>query len=135
MSAIQAFRALHAAPRGFVMPNAWDAGSAIVLTEAGFQVFCALDAYGAGEILQKRKLDLVILDFNMPAGTGDIVLKRVRESGQAATPILFVSAASVAEIKKKVPESESVRFLSKPIDFAQLKLTIAEMIAAAKTGP
>ena len=30
------FRALHDAPRGFVMPNAWDGASAVLLREAGF---------------------------------------------------------------------------------------------------
>ncbi len=32
----ETFKTLHTAPRGFVMPNAWDAGSAIVLAEEGF---------------------------------------------------------------------------------------------------
>lgn len=44
MSAIEVFRALHAAPRGFVMPNAWDAGSAIVLAEAGFPAIATTSA-------------------------------------------------------------------------------------------
>jgi 2-methylisocitrate lyase-like PEP mutase family enzyme len=30
------FRALHEAPRGFVMPNAWDGASAVLLKQAGF---------------------------------------------------------------------------------------------------
>jgi 2-methylisocitrate lyase-like PEP mutase family enzyme len=30
------FRALHEAPRGFVMPNAWDGASAVLLRRAGF---------------------------------------------------------------------------------------------------
>ena len=33
----QRFLALHELPRGFVMPNAWDAMSALLLKEAGFQ--------------------------------------------------------------------------------------------------
>lgn len=32
-----AFRALHAEPGAFLMPNAWDAGSAKILAEAGFE--------------------------------------------------------------------------------------------------
>ena len=30
------FRQLHDARTGFVMPNAWDAGTAVILAEAGF---------------------------------------------------------------------------------------------------
>lgn len=43
-SPIETFRALHAAPRGFIMPNAWDAGSAILLAEAGFPAIATTSA-------------------------------------------------------------------------------------------
>ena len=35
--AFERFRALHAGPRAFVMPNAWDGASALLLKEAGFE--------------------------------------------------------------------------------------------------
>jgi 2-methylisocitrate lyase-like PEP mutase family enzyme len=35
--AYERFRALHEAPRGFVMPNAWDGASAVLLRQAGFE--------------------------------------------------------------------------------------------------
>ena len=34
--ATRAFRALHHRPGGFIMPNAWDAGSGLILAAAGF---------------------------------------------------------------------------------------------------
>jgi 2-methylisocitrate lyase-like PEP mutase family enzyme len=39
-----AFRALHSAKPGFIMPNAWDAGSAIVLAAAGFPAIATTSA-------------------------------------------------------------------------------------------
>lgn len=39
-----AFAALHAAPRGFIMPNAWDAGSAAILAAAGFPAIATTSA-------------------------------------------------------------------------------------------
>jgi 2-methylisocitrate lyase-like PEP mutase family enzyme len=39
-----AFKAMHHAPRGFVMPNAWDAGSAIILAESGVQAIATTSA-------------------------------------------------------------------------------------------
>ena len=39
-----AFKALHAASRGFIMPNAWDAGSAAVLAAAGFPAIATTSA-------------------------------------------------------------------------------------------
>lgn len=43
-TAADRFAALHRAERGFVMPNAWDAGSAILLAEAGFQALATTSA-------------------------------------------------------------------------------------------
>lgn len=36
-AAYEAFRDLHAGPAAFVMPNAWDGGSAVLLKQAGFR--------------------------------------------------------------------------------------------------
>jgi 2-methylisocitrate lyase-like PEP mutase family enzyme len=38
------FKALHAAEGGFIMPNAWDAGSAVLLAEAGFKAVATTSA-------------------------------------------------------------------------------------------
>jgi len=40
----RAFAALHAAPHGFIMPNAWDAGSAAILAAAGFPAIATTSA-------------------------------------------------------------------------------------------
>ena len=40
----RAFAALHQTPGGFILPNAWDAGSAIVLAEAGFPAVATTSA-------------------------------------------------------------------------------------------
>lgn len=39
-----AFRALHARPGGFVMPNCWDVGSAMILADAGFEAIATTSA-------------------------------------------------------------------------------------------
>lgn len=42
--ATRAFKALHAAKTGFIMPNAWDAGSALVLAASGFPAIATTSA-------------------------------------------------------------------------------------------
>lgn len=44
MSKDRVFKALHTAKTGFVMPNAWDAGSALVLAAAGFSAIATTSA-------------------------------------------------------------------------------------------
>src|SRR5262249_32130298 len=40
----RAFRALHSAPNGFIMPNAWDAGTAAILARSGFAAIATTSA-------------------------------------------------------------------------------------------
>jgi len=56
------FKALHNLPGGFVMPNAWDAGSAVVLTEAGFP---AIATTSAGIAFSLGKPDYNISDSKL----------------------------------------------------------------------
>jgi 2-methylisocitrate lyase-like PEP mutase family enzyme len=44
MAVMTTFRELHDATTGFVMPNAWDAGSAVLLAEAGFPAIATTSA-------------------------------------------------------------------------------------------
>lgn len=48
------FKALHQGPGAFVMPNPWDAGSAILLESLGFK---ALATTSAGYAFSKGKRD------------------------------------------------------------------------------
>ena len=79
MSAIQAFRALHAAPRGFVMPNAWDAGSAIVLTEAGCP---AIATTSAGIAFSMGRPDYSVSDSRL-AVSREAMFDRMRQIVEA----------------------------------------------------
>lgn len=79
MSAIAAFRALHAAPRGFVMPNAWDAGSAIVLAQAGF---AAIATTSAGIAFSMGRPDYSVSDAGL-AVSREAMFGRMREIVEA----------------------------------------------------
>lgn len=69
------FRGLHTAPRGFVMPNAWDAGSAVVLASAGF---AAIATTSAGIAFSLGRPDYDPAHARL-ALTRDQMLDRVRE--------------------------------------------------------
>jgi len=73
------FRSLHESGTGFVMPNAWDAGSAIVLAEAGFAAIATTSAGIA--------FSLGRADHTIPAGGTAVsrfrMFERVREIAAA----------------------------------------------------
>ncbi|ATQ41615.1 isocitrate lyase/PEP mutase family protein [Caulobacter mirabilis] len=81
-SAVEIFRDLHAAPRGFVMPNAWDAGSAIVLAEAGFS---AIATTSAGIAFSMGRPDYAVSDVGL-AVSREAMFERMREI-VAASPV------------------------------------------------
>ena len=78
------FRELHAAATGFVMPNAWDAGSAIILAEVGFP---ALATTSAGIAFSLGKGDHTLPD-GAPAVSREQMFERVRQiAGVSAVPV------------------------------------------------
>lgn len=74
-----AFKALHARPAGFVMPNAWDAGSAIVLAQAGFE---AIATTSAGIAFSLGKPDYGVADRRL-AVTREEMFERMMQIVQA----------------------------------------------------
>jgi CheY-like chemotaxis protein len=72
---------------------------------------------------------VILLDFEMPAGNGGAVYKRLRELAQTQkTPIVFVSGRRIDEISKNIPPDPAVRFLKKPITPKELSRTLSEIL-------
>lgn len=69
------FKALHAAERGFVMPNAWDAGSAVVLADGGVP---AIGTTSAGIAFSLGKPDFDIRDASSVL-TREEMFQRLRQ--------------------------------------------------------
>lgn len=82
--AAQAFKALHQSPGGFIMPNAWDAGSALILAAAGFQ---AIGSTSAGIAFSLGKQDYRVSDPRL-AVTREEMFGRCRQLVEAiALPV------------------------------------------------
>lgn len=73
------FRAMHMEPRGFLMPNAWDAGSAVVLAAEGFAV---LGTTSAGIAFSLARPDFDVGDARL-AVPRDAMLARIRQIVEA----------------------------------------------------
>jgi 2-methylisocitrate lyase-like PEP mutase family enzyme len=96
------FKALHAAKEGFVMPNAWDAGSAIILTQAGFS---AIATTSAGIAFSLGKPDYDVRDAKL-AVTRDEMFGRMREIVEAsAVPVNGDLEAGYGDTPEAVAET------------------------------
>jgi DNA-binding response OmpR family regulator len=91
------------------------------LTAKGIEVVTAYDAMQAWMTTMRSQPDAIILDINMPAGTGHEFLKRLRMMPKTAhIPVVVVSGSIRPEERSKVISIGADEYLPKPVDFDQL---------------
>lgn len=79
-----AFSALHRSRPGFVMPNAWDAGSAIVLADAGFP---AIATTSAGIAFSLGKQDYQVSDVRLAVSREEMLERMGQIARAVALPV------------------------------------------------
>ena len=73
---------------------------------------------------------LIILDINMPGGTGlDALLKLKRSAKTGQIPVVVLSGSTDQSLPTKVIEAGAVAFLPKPIDPVTLMAAIQDALA------
>lgn len=76
--------------------------------------------------------DVIILDINMPGGTGVEAIKRLRSSlNTALIPIIVLSGTTDPQMPEKVKAMGANAFLSKPVDPAALFAALANVLPGA----
>jgi len=82
--------------------------------------------------------DAIVLDINMPAGSGIEVLKKLRMSIKTQQiPVVVVTGTSDAELERMARELGAAEFLHKPVEPAQLYTILVRLLAMgeASTAP
>ncbi len=90
-----------------------------VLDEAGYKPILARTSEELFDLLDKEKVDLFLLDMNIPGVTGFDLLKTVRESSGA--PVIFLTAVDDPETKAKALKAGADDYITKP--FSPVELT------------
>ena len=87
----------------------------------GHSVMVARDAMQAVMFAVKEQPDVILLDINMPGGTGLNVLRRLKASVKTEMiPVVVLSGSSDPQMPETVRELGASAFLSKPVDPAAL---------------
>jgi CheY-like chemotaxis protein len=101
-----------------------------LLRAQGFQVLTAMDAMQAFMIAQRTQPDVVLLDIQMPGGTGLETLKRLGTSSKTQSiPVIVISVLADARRKQEVMALGARALFAKPVDFAALQQSLAELLA------
>jgi CheY-like chemotaxis protein len=103
--------------------------SEIVLA-GGWSVIPAADAMQTVMFTVRGEPSAIILDINMPGGSGLSALQRLRQNVRTEhIPVIVVTGAIEPGIEARARQLGATAFLPKPVDPAILRSTIATALA------
>lgn len=92
----------------------------------GFEVLEAADGSAALEMLNRRHMDLVLLDLNMPRTNGLDVLRSVRASGSSSQIALMSGGAAVEDAVEAI-KLGAREYFAKPLDLPRVRALMQAM--------
>lgn len=100
-----------------------------VLQEGGHICVPAYDAMQTFMYAMKQGPDLILLDVNMPGGSGIGVLQKLKNSTKTAgIPVLVLSGSMDAALPDQVAALGAVGYLAKPVEPEVLLKAVVEAI-------
>lgn len=97
--------------------------------EDSYDVATALNGKLAVRFLSKKNTDLILLDYEMPEGSGDEVLATIRNFDKTKDiPVLFLTGVADPQKIKRVLAFKPEGYLLKPIDQQKLLEAVKEQI-------
>ena len=98
-----------------------------------YQVFMVNSGMAAITFLAKNKVDLILLDYEMPITTGPKVQEMLRsESSTASIPVMFLTVKSDKDSVMQVLKLKPEKYLLKTMPPAELLANIDEFFAKQK---
>lgn len=105
------------------------------LRTLGWEVEVAADVMQAIMFATRSPPDAVVLDINMPGGTGLTALERLRASMKTRyVPVLVVSATQDPAVPGQAEALGAAGFLAKPVDIEQLHGELCRIVGGAPAG-
>ena len=105
-------------------------GHAYFLEKDGYEVLTAGTKRAGMEIIRKALCDLILLDCNLPDGSGFDLCTEAKECGDA--PILMLTARDTEMDEVKALEMGVADYMSKPFSIAVLKARIKKILQGRK---
>ena len=104
---------------------------ATVLEQYGYNVIQATDGIDGLDQLDKKHIDLIILDIMMPRMDGFEFTETLRQSG-CSIPILMVTAKTSPVDKRKGFIIGTDDYMTKPVDEEEMVLRVGALLRRAK---
>ena len=99
------------------------------LKSRGYTIVIARDAMQAVMFAVQQQPDVIVLDINMPAGTGHGALTRLQASARTShMPVLVMSGSTDLTLPATVRAEGAKGFFRKPVDLDALCARIDELL-------
>ncbi len=85
-----------------------------MLHEAGHESLWAEDGQKAVDIIAKEKVDLILLDWNMPVMNGPEFLEKVKSENLTSAPIVMMTTENKPDYIMKALEMGASEYIMKP---------------------
>lgn len=100
-----------------------------IFTNAGFDVFSALDGFSALSIFESHKIDIAIVDVMMPGMNGYELCRKLKSlTERQFFPVILLTALTDRESKITGLECGADDFISKPFDTTELVIKVSSLI-------
>lgn len=93
-----------------------------------YEIFTADSAIAALEILAANDIDIVVSDERMPGMPGSVFLGQVRQKYPETVRIILSGQANLEDVMRAINDGEIYRFCMKPINAADLAITIHQAL-------
>ncbi len=97
------------------------------LSSDGHECICCLDTLHVDKILDEEKIDLILMDRNLPSGEGSIFIKEVRKKGYN-TPVIYLSAKDSSQNILEGFDRGGDDYITKPFDTLELKARVKALL-------
>jgi two-component system, sensor histidine kinase and response regulator len=99
------------------------------LAKVGVQSVVARDAMQAVMGAHKTLPDIILMDVNMPGGTGLNALQKLKSSSRTQLiPVIVISGVEDASLPKRVADLGAIDFFKKPIKAEDIQKRICETL-------
>ena len=104
------------------------------LQDLGLEVIATFDAVQAWVTAMRTQPNMIILDINMPGGSGIEVLKRLKNSTKTRSiPVLVISGNAGPDIRDLVKRLGAVELLQKPLNGDALCAIVSPLVVPPPT--
>ncbi|MDE2423256.1 MAG: sigma-54-dependent Fis family transcriptional regulator [Betaproteobacteria bacterium] len=104
-----------------------------ILSDEGYEITLAANAWEAKQLRQSARPDLVLLDIWMPEMDGITLLREWVSLGQLNMPVVMMSGHATVDTAVEATRIGAVDFLEKPITLPKLLATVEKALRKGET--